>query len=220
MLTSFARPNVSISWKQLEVPKNSGSYRPAAWLEAPLSSFFLKTAWDGQSEDTGVFIGYSLPVHNTATIMATENRSQNCLHYGKDMHASLDAILPPFVSTLLESNFGLLSRCTGHTHQCTPCKSASTAPNSTWALKMSNEHRGCGQGTLSISGQGLGDHHYRLHSVRLCVELQPFAILWGNQGIWHQLSSRTGQSKYTVSTFLQALIIFSLEGQDKTQTWD
>lgn len=86
----------------------------------------------------------------------------------------------------------------------------------------SSENEHCAQRpgprhALSISGQGLSDHHYRLHSAGLCVELQPFAILWGNQGIWHQLSSRTGQSKYTVSTFLKPLVIFSLEGAGTSQ---
>lgn len=49
--------------------------------------------------------------------VVTENRSQKYLHYRKDVRASHDAILPPFVSTLLESNFGLIRRCMGHTHQ-------------------------------------------------------------------------------------------------------
>lgn len=68
---------------------------------------------------------------------------------------------------------------------------------------------------LSICGQGLSDHHYRLPSVGLCAELQPFAILEGNQGIWHRLSSRTGQTKYTESSFIQPFVLFSLEGQRK-----
>lgn len=121
--------------------------------------------------------------------------------------------------TLFKSNFRLIRRCTAHTS--TSCKTLANSfysSDSTRALKMNNERRGLGQGTLSeCLGQGLSDHHYRLRSVRPCVELQPFAILWGNQGSWHRLSSRTGQSKYTESTFLQPLIIFSLEGQDRTQ---
>lgn len=84
--------------------------------------------------------------------------------------------------------------------------------------KVNNERGGSGpRHALSIPGQGLSDHHYRLHSVRLCVELQPFAILWRNRGNLAPSSWRTGQSNYTVSTFLQALIIFSLEGQDETR---
>lgn len=111
---------------------------------------------------------------------------------------------------LLKSDFELLTYYIAHTPAS--CKILAKAPeNEQWMWRLRPRH------TLSISGQGLSDHHYRLHSVRLCVELQSFAILWGNQGIWHWLSSRTGQSKYTVSTCLQPLIIFSLAGQDKIQ---
>lgn len=85
------------------------------------------------------------------------------------------------------------------------------AENEQWAARLQPKY------TLSISGQGLSDHHYRLHSVGLCAELQSFAILWGNRGIWHRLSLRTGQSKYTVLTLFQVLILVSPEQQDEKQ---
>lgn len=121
--------------------------------------------------------------------------------------------------TSFKSNFGLIRHCTAHTPAS--CKTlANSFSSSDFYASAENEQCAGRLGprhTLSISGQGLSDHHYRLHSVRPCVELQPFAILRGNQGCWHQLYLRTGQSKYTVSTFFQPLIIFSLEGQDRTR---
>lgn len=50
-----------------------------------------------------------------------------------------------------------------------------SAENEQWAQRLGPRH------TFSNSGQGLSDHHYRLHSVRLRVDLQSFTILCGNQ---------------------------------------
>lgn len=77
--------------------------------------------------------------------------------------------------------------------------------------------------TLSIPGQGLSDHHYRLHSVSPCVELQPFAILWGNQGnlALNFLEDRTVQI-YSINIPHHPSLCFSIGGQDKKkkhQNW-
>lgn len=63
-----------------------------------------------------------------------------------------------------------------------------------------------------MPGQGLGHHHYRLRSVRSCVELQSFAILRGKQGIWQQLPSGTEQDSLNIQEqhSSKAFIVFSL----------
>lgn len=114
--------------------------------------------------------------------------------------------------TLLKSNFGLIRHCAAHTSKT--LSNSFYSSNSTQTMKVNNERKGSGQGMLSQSLAKVSAIIITVCTQSGCVELQPFAILWGNQGIWHRLSSRTGQSKYTVSTFLQPLIIFSLDGQD------
>lgn len=93
-----------------------------------------------------------------------------------------------FCQRTSECNWGLIKHCEGN--MPASCKTLAKqllqlyhytgAENEQRVWRPELKH------ALWISGQGL-------HSVRLCVELQPFAILWGNQGIWHQLSSRTGR---------------------------
>lgn len=87
----------------------------------------------------------------------------------------------------------------------------------TRTLRKSNVHRSCSQDTLT---QSLA----KVSAIIITVWIQSARVLSyrlsqsseETRGIWHWLSLRTGQSKYTVSTFLPPLI-FSLEGQDKMQ---
>lgn len=54
--------------------------------------------------------------------------------------------------TLLKSNFGLIRQCAAHTAaSCKTLANRLSCPNATRALKMNNEHKGPGQGTLSQS---------------------------------------------------------------------
>lgn len=98
-----------------------------------------------------------------------------------------------------ESHFGLRN-CSAHTPAS--CKTLRDSWTISTALSLRERWKWTMRARLrprhahSIPGQGLSDHHYRLYSVRICVELQPFAILWRNQGIWHHFSR--GQDSPTI----------------------
>lgn len=122
----------------------------------------------------------------------------------------------------IDSQFGPRN-CSAHT--AASCKTLRDSRTTPMALSLRERWKWTMRARLgprhahSIPGQGLSDHHYRLYLVRICVELS-FHNPLEKPGNLAPFFTRTGQSNYTVSTFPQLLIIFSLERQDKTQAWE
>lgn len=88
-------------------------------------------------------------------------------------------------------------------------------PNTTQAPRMNNEWKQDQAKARSLNLWPRSERSSLPSALRqaVCAELQPFTILEGNQGIWQRLCSRTGQTKYTKSSFIQPFVMFSLEGQ-------
>lgn len=70
-------------------------------------------------------------------------------------------------------------------------------------------------------GQGLSDHHYRLFSVRPCVELQPFPILLRRElslaAFFHK--DRTLQRTIRYQHFCKPLLYFRSKGRNDMRVW-
>lgn len=124
---------------------------------------------------------------------------------------------------ILKPNCGLIRHCTGphtHTHQrlAKLSRRASTALNSTRSQKMSNERGGCGQGTLSQSPAKVSAIIITVCTQSGCVlsySLSQSSEETGEFGTDFPRGQDSPNIQYQHSS--NPLIMFSLEGQDKTQ---